>query len=158
MNSAVRQFAPHHAEFTIERRLGAPPALAFSGFSKLEHKTKWFGCDDTGQAEHTLDFRVGGKEIWRGALHGHPEHRNDTVYFDIIENQRIVYGYALSVAGRRISVSLTTITFASDGGGTLLRFHEQGVFFDGAHDADERAHGTAIGLDLYAEALTRLAV
>jgi uncharacterized protein YndB with AHSA1/START domain len=148
---------PHHAEFTIERRLEASPALAFSAFAQLERKKQWFGCDPTGKAVHELDFRVGGRETWEGQVHAHA-HRNDTVYFDIIDNERIVYAYAMTWGGRRRSVSLTTITFASDGPGCLMRFHEQGVFFDGEADAIERERGTRIGLlEVYEEALKRFA-
>jgi uncharacterized protein YndB with AHSA1/START domain len=146
--------APHHAAFTIERRLSAPPALAFSGFSKLERKQKWFGCSPKGEAVHELDFRIGGRELWSGQVHA-VAHRNETIYFDIIENERIVFAYSMTFAGHPMSVSLTTITFAADGAGCLMRFHEQGVFFDGAADAEERERGTAIGLDLYAAALAQ---
>ena len=148
---------PYHAEFTIERKLSVSPALAFSAFAQLERKKQWFGCAPEGEAIHELDFRVGGRELWEGKVHAHA-HRNDTTYFDIIDNERIVYAYAMTWGGRRRSVSLTTITFAPEGAGCLMRFHEQGVFFDGKADADEREHGTRAGLlDGFEAALKRFA-
>lgn len=147
--------SPHHAQFTIERRLSVPPALAFSAFAQLERKKQWFGCNPEGEAVHELDFRIGGREVWDGKVHAVP-HRNDAVYFDIIDNERIVYAYSMTFAGEPVSVSLTTITFAADGSGCLMRFHEQGVFFRGEADAIEREHGTRIGLlEIYEAALKR---
>jgi uncharacterized protein YndB with AHSA1/START domain len=56
---------------------------------------------------------------------------NDTVYLDIVPDQRIVFAYAMLVGDRRMSSSLATVELSSTGdGGTRLLFTEQAAFFD----------------------------
>jgi uncharacterized protein YndB with AHSA1/START domain len=144
-----------HDSFTIERRYPASPARVFAAFADPVKKAKWFGCvPEWIVAEQSCDFRVGGRETWRVGPAGGPEHRNDTVYHDIVENQRIVWSYAMQVGDRRISVSLSTVELRPDGSGTHLIFTEQGVFLDGYDGAVEREHGTGEGLDNLGRALS----
>ena len=70
-------------------------------------------------------------------------------FHEIVDDERIIFAYDLEHDHRLISVSLTTIEFASEGCGTRLRFTEQGAFFDGPHAAAEREHGTGELLDAY---------
>ena len=137
-----------HDTFTIERRYPAPPERVFAAFADPEKKARWFGCvPDWKVTEQTVDFRVGGREVWRVGPPGGTEHRNDTVYHDIVPNERIVWSYAMQLDGRRISVSLSTLELRPDGSGTRLVFTEQGVFLDGYDGAAERVHGTGELLD-----------
>ena len=139
MNSTSAQ----HDTFVIERRLASPPARVFAAFADQKKKARWFGCVDGWEvAEHTLDFRVGGREVWRGGPPGGTPHRNDTYYHDIVPDERIVWSYAMQLDGRRISVSLSTVELRPDGTGTRLVFTEQGVFLDGYDGAAQRTHGT----------------
>jgi uncharacterized protein YndB with AHSA1/START domain len=132
-----------HDSFTIERRYPASPARVFASFADQSRKAKWFGCvDGWNVAEHTLDFRVGGREVWRGGPPDGAEHRNDSVYHDIVPDERIVWSYAMSVGDRRISVSLATVELWPDGTGTQLTFTEQGVFLDDYDGAADRQRGT----------------
>ena len=137
-----------HDTFVIERQLASPPARVFSAFADQKKKARWFGCvEGWDVAEHTLDFRVGGRELWRGGPPGDTPHRNDTYYHDIVPDERIVWSYAMQVGGRRISVSLATIELSPDGEGTNLRFIEQGVYLDGHDGLSERERGTKDLLD-----------
>jgi len=96
MNSTSAQ----HDTFVIERRLASSPARVFAAFADQKKKARWFGCVDGWEvAEHTLDFRVGGREVWRGGPPGDTPHRNDTYYHDIVPDERIVWSYAMQVAG-----------------------------------------------------------
>jgi uncharacterized protein YndB with AHSA1/START domain len=132
-----------HAEFTIERRYPQTPAQTFSAFADPALKRRWSAnpgnWDD---AEWELDFRVGGGELNRG---GGREFRSR--YHDIVADERIIFAYDLLHDGRLISVSLTTVEFVADAGGTRLRFTEQGVFLDGPAAAAQREHGTGKLLD-----------
>jgi uncharacterized protein YndB with AHSA1/START domain len=143
----------YHSTFTIERRYAAKPARAFAAWADLETKRRWFGCDDHHQvAEHTLDFRAGGRELWRG---GSPEHRNDTIYQDIVADRRIVYSYAMRIGGALMSISLVTVEFEPAGTGTRMTFTEQAAFVDG-HGPDaarDRERGTGEALDQLAAEL-----
>jgi uncharacterized protein YndB with AHSA1/START domain len=143
-----------HDTFVIERRLSSSPARVFAAFADQEKKARWFGCVEGWEvAEHTLDFRVGGREVWRGGPPGATPHRNDTYYHDIVPDERIVWSYAMQLGGRRISVSLSTLELIPDGSGTRMRFTEQGVFLDGHDGIAERERGTKDLLDNLERAL-----
>lgn len=77
-----------------------------------------------------------------GGPPGAPPHVFDAHYFDIVPNQRIVYGYEMHIGEQRISVSLATIEFKPSDKGTHLVLTEQGVFLDGYDDAGSREQGT----------------
>jgi len=143
-----------HDTFVIERRLASSPARVFAAFADQKKKARWFGCVDGWEvAEHTLDFRVGGREVWRGGPPGDTPHRNDTYYHDIVPDERIVWSYAMQLGERRISVSLATVELTPDGTGTWMRFTEQGVYLDGHDGLAERERGTNDLLDNLERAL-----
>jgi len=136
------------ATFAIERHYTASPARVFAAWANREAKARWFFCDETWKPSlHEFDFRVGGREQVITGPAGGTKHIFDALYWDIVENERIVFAYDMHLDERRISVSLTTIEFASEAGGTRLRFAEQGVFLDGYDDVAGREEGTRIGLE-----------
>lgn len=132
-----------HATFTLERTYDAAPARVFKAFADPAAKARWFaGSEDewkTGKYE--LDFKVGGRETWRGGEKGGPEYRNDTNFRDIVPDQRIIFAYDMFQDDKRISVSLATVELKPDGGGTRLTFTEQGAFLDGYDDPKIRQSG-----------------
>jgi len=143
-----------HDTFTIERRYPVPPHRVFDAFADQTKKARWFGCVEGWEvAEHTIDFRVGGREVWRGGPPKGTQHRNDTVYHDIVPDERIVWSYTMHVGDRPISVSLTTLELRPDGDGTRLRFVEQGVYLDDYDGAADRVRGTNDLLDSLDRAL-----
>jgi uncharacterized protein YndB with AHSA1/START domain len=143
-----------HDTFTIERRYPAAPARVFAAFADPVTKARWFGCAEGWDvAEFTLDFRIGGREVWRVGPRGGTQHRNDTVYHDIVPNERMVWSYTMSLDDTRISVSLATVELAPDGGGTRLTFTEQGVFLDDYDGTRDRERGTHLLLDNLERAL-----
>ena len=146
-----------HATFSIERVYDASPVRVFQAFADKDAKHRWFGCGDGWDVqEYTLDFRVGGRETFRGSFQGGPVHRNDTIYRDIIPDERIIYAYDMFMDDVRISVSLTTIEFRPEGKGTRLVLTEQDAFLDGYDNAGSREEGTrelleALGAELRRE-------
>lgn len=72
---------------------------------------------------------------------GRPGPRYTAVYWDIVENERIVNTYEMALDGTRISVSLTTVELRPDGAGTRLRLTEHGAHLDGHAPVAERAEG-----------------
>lgn len=139
-----------HSTFTIERTFPVPPARVFRAFADPSQKRRWYADDDRGQIDsHTADFRVGGMEKTRfrfqGSVPGGPPAGtpmgNDTVYVDIVENERIVFAYAMLVGDRRMSASLATIVLEPAGNGTRLTFTEQSAFFGAADGPKLRKEG-----------------
>lgn len=95
---------------------------------------------------YTFDFRVGGREHYRGRT-GEVEHSMDAYYWDIVPNERIIWAYEMHVGGEKISVSLNTILLEKVGKQTRMTFTEQGAFFWRENDLQMREQGTNELLD-----------
>ena len=149
-----------HQSFTLERRIAAPPSRVFACWSDPELKRRWFVESDGPEwrtERYDLDFRTGGTESGSFLLEEGPgarRHENITHFLDIVPEERIAFAYTMAVAGRIHSASLATVTFAAADGGTLLRFTEQGAFFEGTEGVVDRRAGWEHLLD----AMTRLAM
>ena len=140
--------------FTIERTYLAIPSRVFAAFASTEARSNWAYLDEAEEADGEaaiaeFDFRVGGRERSGFRRHG-TAYRYDARYYDIVPDQRIIYSYEMYAADARISVSVATIEFATNGDGTALSWTEQGAFLDG-HDGDEapalRVWGTTAMID-----------
>ncbi|HEY8699589.1 MAG TPA: SRPBCC family protein [Arthrobacter sp.] len=131
-----------HASFSLERKLSVPPSRVFQAFSDYESKKKWFGGPpEWTQGESSLDFRVGGRETDVGGPEGGFVSTMHAIYYDIVQDERIVYTYEMLLNGERTSVSLSTVEFEPDGEGTLLTLTEQGVYFTKEDQAAGRKEG-----------------
>ena len=143
-----------HAAFEIERSYAVPSERGFAAFADQQLKARWFATPpDWADTAHALDFRVGGVETNQGRTPGGQLHRFEARYQDIVENERIVYAYDLSLDDAGISVSLATIEFIPEGGGTRMIFTEHGAFLDGIEDPPERENGTKLVPDALGVAL-----
>ena len=142
--------------FVIERRLASSPARVFVAFADQKKKARWFGCVDGWEvAEHTLDFRVGGRERTSGGPKGEWVSQYDAIYHDIVPNERIVSSYDMRIDGKLISVSLATVELKPEGAATRLTFTEQGAYLDAFDNAEEREEGTRQLFDALARVLER---
>lgn len=131
-----------HSTFSIERTYPSSPGRVFAAFSNQETKRRWFAEGEGWEVdEFTVDFRVGGHEVSRFRFQGGVPVSNDTVYLDIVPDQRIIFAYTMTVGDKRISVSLATVEIAPSGSGTRLIYTEQGVFLDGADKREGREAG-----------------
>jgi uncharacterized protein YndB with AHSA1/START domain len=152
-----------HDTFVIERTYPVPPARVFAAFSDGDMKRRWFLIDESMAVTESYknDFRVGGKETSRsrfvdktpggspaGTLMG-----NDSIYMDIVENERIVFAYTMLVGDYRMSTSLATIELLPEGQGTRLVFTEQGAFYDKSDGLEMRKQGWAWLLGKLGDAL-----
>lgn len=132
-----------HGMFTVERRYDASPQRVFEAYSDPVAFRRWF-VEAPGATvyEWTHDFRVGGQGGGRYRFGGQESDVgfNETLFLDIVENQRIILSYVMGREigdeRRRDSASLATIELAPDGGGTRLTYTEQGAYFG----ADGGAH------------------
>ena len=141
-----------HATFTLERSYPAPPARVFAAWADPAAKASWF-TPGPGSG-HELDFRVGGREVATGGPEGGPLMTFETLYRDIVPEQRIVYTSTLSAGADLMTVTLTTVEFTpAEDGGTRLILTEQGAYLDGQEQPAWREQGTADQLDGLAAAL-----
>lgn len=143
-----------HSTFSVERTYPVPPTRVFAAFANQSTKRRWFAEGEGWEVEEfTMDFRVGGQEVARFRFTGGPPMGNDTVYLDIIPNERIVFAYTMTASGKRISISLATVEIAPSGAGTRLVYTEQGTFLDSEANIAGRVEGTRELLEKLGEEL-----
>lgn len=143
MNPTPAQKAAH-STFTIERVYkNVSPQRVFAAFATPATKRKWFAEGENWEVlSFDMDFRVGGLEKSRFRFKDGPEIRNDTVFQDIVPEQRIVIAYTMAMNGKCFSASQSTMEFEPAEEGTKLTFTEQAAFFEGADGPKMREHGT----------------
>ena len=150
----------NHATLVIERSYPAAQSRVYAAWANWEAVAIWMTDPDVteGDSEPEFDFRVGGHERFSWQLPDGTPWRFDATYYDIIENQRIVYCYEQYTRGELASVSVTTIEFAPDGDGTRLTYTEQGVFLDDLDKPAARQEGYEALLDNLSNYLNSTAV
>ncbi|HTT97891.1 MAG TPA: SRPBCC family protein [Rhizomicrobium sp.] len=133
-----------HGSFTIAREYDAPVAMVFKAWADPAAKARWFLAPvPLTDVIRQQDFRVGGRDRYKGTWPEHFTSDFNCEYLDIVENARIVYVYDMHLDGKKISVSLATILFEKSGKGTRMTVTEQGVFLDGYVDGGSRERGTS---------------
>ena len=143
-----------HSTFSLERTYPVPVERVYNAFADPVAKAKWFaGPDEWGGSTFEMDFREGGREYNSGGPAEGPVHHFESVYQDIVPNERIVYTYAMKMDDTRISVSLATREFEPEGDGTKFTITELGAFLDGHDTVDQRKEGTSDLLDALGAAL-----
>jgi uncharacterized protein YndB with AHSA1/START domain len=143
-----------HRTLSVERTYPAPPARVFAAFADPATKRRWFAEGaDVEVEEFALDFRVGGFERTRFRFVGGAPMRNETLFLDIADDERIVFAYALSAEEVRASAALVTVELAADCGGTRVLLTEQVAFLDGVDGAASRRSGWGALLDRLGDAM-----
>jgi uncharacterized protein YndB with AHSA1/START domain len=122
----------------IRRIYPQPVAAVYAAFSNPEEMKHWMGPgDDFGEAEVTMDVRVGGR--YRIIMHA-PDgevHRVGGVFREIVPNRKLVYSWAWESTPER--ESLVTVEFKAAGQGTELLLTHQRFADTGARDKHQ--HG-----------------
>jgi uncharacterized protein YndB with AHSA1/START domain len=139
-----------HDRFVIERVFKAPPTMVFAAFATVEAKRRWFGCHEGIRiVKSRIDFRAGSTEFWHGWHGEQVEFTNQTVYHQIVADQRIVLSYTMTLNGKPLSSSLLTQEFHPHESGTRFVLTEHVAVLDGSGEAcvTSRIHGTGAGLD-----------
>jgi uncharacterized protein YndB with AHSA1/START domain len=138
----------NHSTFVIERTYPAAPERVFAALADPARKRRWFAeGEDFGVDAFEMDFRVGGFERTRfkaripTAAAEEIPCANDSLYLDIVPNQRIVLAYTMTIGGKRISASQATFELLPVGSGTQLIFTEQAAFFEGGDGPQIREAG-----------------
>lgn len=124
-----------HDSFTIERVYPNCLAHVWAYWSVREKKASWLG--DTSLV---MDFRPGGEEL-SSFRDGRGDHVNQGRYFEINDQKRIVLAYSMAVNGRVHTVSLATVSFLEEGGGTRVRYSEQMCIIPPSDGVEGRRRG-----------------
>ena len=141
-----------HKSFTIERTYPTSAARVFDALKDPAKKRRWFAEGDGFVVDsYALDFKVGGFERSRFRFGDGPPMTNDCLYLDIVENERVVFAYSMTIGGAPLSASMSSIELEPTKEGTRMRFTEHTAFLDGNDGSASRREGT-IGL---LEALAR---
>lgn len=152
MTTTAADRSVRHDTFVLERTFQADVARVWTAFADPEAKAAWFGAPEAATTERSVDFRVGGREVSEALFDG-TRHRFESLYFEIVDQSRIVYAYDLYVDGVKLSTSLTTVELHAEDAATRLVFTEHGAFYDGHEEPGLRREGTEQILETLASAL-----
>jgi uncharacterized protein YndB with AHSA1/START domain len=136
-----------HNTFVVERTYPKTPERVFNAFADPAAKRRWYSAGTHHDIERfDMDFRPGGTEhfIYRfkeGSPFPGSTISNETIFCDIIPNQRIVTSSTMSFGDRHISVALVTFEFVPAGEGTTLICTHQAAFFEGSGGPEMREEG-----------------
>ena len=128
-----------HSTFVLERTT-RPRRRGCGRRGRTPRRSAVVRPGGAGEADHELDFHVGGLERMTvqspdGALHiprALPGHRR---------GERFIQTYECTGTTPH-PVSVATVVLEAVGAGTRLTMTEQGVFLDGLDNPAEREHGT----------------
>ncbi|WP_421849492.1 SRPBCC domain-containing protein [Novosphingobium sp.] len=137
-------------ELAMTRWFGAPRPQVFKAWSEAALFRQWWAPEGFGITllECDLDMRTGGSyrlvfafgETQTMAFHG--------TYPDVVPDTRIVWTNAEDPDG-----AITTVTFADQDGGTLVKFHER---YPSREARDEALVGSAAALPRQLDQLAQL--
>ena len=145
-----------HADFTLERSFPASPARVHDALTDKEARYRWFFA--------ASGFTILAIESPAAVVNGATEHSrfappdtgveltNDTTWLDVAP-ERLIFAYAMTLAGAPLSSSLVTITLQPEGNGTRMRFTEQGAYQQGSDRG--RAEGSRGMLDRLGREIAR---
>ncbi|WP_417669286.1 SRPBCC domain-containing protein [Roseibium sp.] len=141
-----------HATFTLKRTYPASRRDVFDAFANVSKKSKWaYGAPE---GAHKLDFRAGGHETVEMPGPGGGTFKYEGVYHEIVAGERIIYSYTFDMGRGPAGVTMTTVELAdAEGGGTHLKFTEQGAYLDGFDGPKFWESGTTSLLDRLGQTL-----
>lgn len=136
-----------HSTFILERTYAAAPDHVFTAFADPAKKRRWFAEGQSHTLEnYALDLRVGGKENYRSIFkEGTPVAgrtlTNESTYYDIVPNRRLVFTSSMAMDGRCFAVSIGTVELLPANQGTNLILTFQTAFLEGADGPAMREAG-----------------
>ena len=121
-----------HATVVFEREIPATVERVFAAFASAKIRSEWGAPSDTATIIYDQDdFREGGEDRFRCGSKSNPNIHGTTRYLEIIPNRRIVSSETISMDGKRLCASLTTLELAKSGSVTKLRSTSQVASFIG---------------------------
>ena len=136
---------------TIKRRFNAPPEKVFAAWTDPEKVKRWMGPGEVKVLSAENDLRSGGRYRWLMKSPDGQEHDVGGVYREFIPNEKLVFTWAWKSTPERDS--LVTITFRSDGNGTIMTLTHEQFFDEEARDRHQNGwNGAMDKLDKYLSA------
>lgn len=135
-----------HSTFTLERVYPASVERVFEAWATPEARKRWMAQG----AEHSQNFVVGGLETVKGFDGKGRPLTYQAQYAEIVPNRRILTTSSMRTADQLSTVSVTSVEFQAQDGGTLLVLTEHGMYLPGQEQPEWREHGTAEQLDTLA--------
>lgn len=110
-----------HSTLVFERICAAPVERVFAAFANPEERASWGTPSETAAFLYDkVDFREGGVDIFRCGDRCNPQYRGVTTYYDIVANERIISSEVVETQGRKLLISMSTVTFEPEGAGTRV--------------------------------------
>ncbi len=109
---------------TIKRRFNVAPAEVYRAWVDPELLMRWFGPENVTTMDAQVDARIGGGFRVVMLENTGERHEVSGSYLEIVADARLVFSWSWITTPER--VSRVTVTFKSDGDGTILTLlHEQ---------------------------------
>lgn len=128
-------------EVVVTRLFDAPPSTVYKAWSRPELFQRWWmprSLAGVSLVSCDLDMRTGGKYRLEFGTGGSETTAFYGKYLDVVPNERIVWTNDEGEEG-----AITTVTFADQGGKTLLTFHE---VYPSKEALEEALQGSLAGL------------
>ncbi|CAM5507649.1 hypothetical protein MAUB1S_08475 [Mycolicibacterium aubagnense] len=128
-------------EVVVTRLFDAPPSTVYKAWSRPELFQRWWmprSLAGVSLVSCDLDMRTGGKYRLEFGTGGPETTAFYGKYLDVVPNERIVWTNDEGEEG-----AITTVTFADQGGKTLLTFHE---VYPSKEALEEALQGSLAGL------------
>lgn len=136
-----------HSTFSLERSFKATPERVFAAWADPVSRRRWNYASEANELiSAEADFRVGGGErvamkLGPGVPVAGMTLTLESVYEDIVPNERLVWAYRMAMEGRTFSASLATVELKKTSTGTDLFLTHQGAYFEGADGPEMRKGG-----------------
>lgn len=141
-----------HETIVLERQYDAEPQCVFGAWADPAARQRWAAPSPADAIEYReADFRVGGCDVSRCGAADDKRFAVEARYLDIVTDRRIVFAEIVESDGVRLSVSLITVEFEAERGGTHLRLTDQIASLEGA----DMVAGSRAGLSAALENLSR---
>jgi uncharacterized protein YndB with AHSA1/START domain len=137
-----------HETLVFERTVPATVEQVFEAYANLSKRTDWGApSENTALIYDAADFSEGGQDRFRCGAKANPNIHGVTTYLDIVPNRRIVSTETITVDGKRLCASLTTLELTPQSAGANLKITTQLASFIGEDMIHGHKNGTNASLD-----------
>jgi uncharacterized protein YndB with AHSA1/START domain len=112
-------------ELVITRIFDAPRDLVFKAWTDPRHLLSWWGPKNFPATELAMDVRPGG--AWRACLVSTETGQtlwHHGVFREVVAPERLVFSFQWEEEGERGLETVVTVSFAEQGGKTLMTFQQ----------------------------------